>query len=250
MKRAFGIDSSYHDIKFDPKSSECALDFAFLRTSYALTQDKIFLDSAKRCIDADLPWMVYHYLSTGVPWKEQVYFVLEIVSRVHGTPAAYWIDFEQAYNEMNMKFAIECSQAIQMMIQWVDQKVGLYTNNNLYNMYIAKSGDWHKSCPLWISWPINNYTSNLKPLLPDKRQGGDWQFWQYNYKGNGTKYGLGRSYAADLDVFNGTAKELAEWFGNKPAVPSEPHKRVRNIDTSWYETGNQLEIKNTVEYEN
>lgn len=147
MKRAFGLDSSVHDISFDPLEADIAVDFVFLRTGYALMKDKIFLDSAIKCDDAGLPWMAYHYLSTAVPWNDQVDFMVEMTSKAPGLPAAYWIDFELAYNEMTLNFASECAQAIQLLTISVSQKVGLYTNNYLYNAYIAKSDSWHLGCP-------------------------------------------------------------------------------------------------------
>jgi len=268
MKRANGLDSSAHDIFFEPAEAEIKVDFAMLRTGYALMRDKIFLDSAARSEDAGLLWMVYHYLSTGVPWRDQIESMLSMVNQATrgancAGPFAYWIDFETAYNEMSISFAIQCAEAINLLRSLVEKKVGLYTNNDLYDRFIAKSGDWHLDIPLWISWPINDYHNDRQPLIPEKRLSKGWDFWQRTYKGNGLKHGLGRYYAADLDVFNGSLKDLKKWLGPHPStapgsaqdppsevvsLPAAEGLTVKTVDTSWVQSEKGIEIINTVKY--
>lgn len=257
-KRAYGLDSSAHDIFFEPAQADIKVDFCILRTGYALMRDKIFLDSAKNCLDANKLWMVYHYLSTGVPWRDQVEFMLNIVSQVPGKPSAYWIDFETAYNQMSISFANQCCQAMELLSSKVVKRVGLYTNNDLYDHFIARSGDWHLDYPLWISWPITDYHNDRQPLIPELRHGKGWDFWQFNSKGNGQKHGLGRFHAADLDVFNGTKKDLEKWLDPSTAdcpstvdveASSTQDIKVKSVDTTWIQEDGKVKILNIVSYE-
>lgn len=69
-----------------------------------------------------------------------------------------------------------------------------------------------KEWKLWIAqypFTVPNLDTG-KPFIPGGRT--NWTIWQYTAKGKGTQYGLARSNAADLDVFNGTAQEFRDWL--------------------------------------
>ena len=228
--RAQGLDTSHHDIYFRPAESQHRIDFAILRTGYGIMPDRIFVDSATNVANSDIPVpMVYHYLSTGAPITDQVNNMLSMVAKTPLKPRAYWWDFETYYNEMNVGFAYELKQAIELTKQKTGSVVGLYTNMWLYNEYVSKSGDWHLTTPFWYSWPTTAYDPfTQNPYLPASRKDGGWSIWQYNFNGVGTEWGLGRSYAADLDVYNGTLEDLKAWVGigdepeNPEPEPEEP----------------------------
>ncbi len=212
MKRALGYDSSYFDKWLKPDQESIPVDFLILRTGYGMMEDSIFQQSAREVGTLKAVKMVYHYFSSGSPWKEQVERHLEICGKAPWTPACHWIDFENAYNEMTMKFAEECLQAIEYLLK-LDKKAGIYTNLYLYNHYFGPAAG-EKQYPLWLSWPIDSWEikpdiHKYRPILPNLRD--DWDFWQYSFRGNGTEYGAGRTYAFDLDVFHGSPAELQAW---------------------------------------
>lgn len=230
--RAEGLDSSKYDGYFKPAQATKPIDFAILRTSYGMYTDGIFFDSARALADSDVPVrMVYHYLSSGADPVDQVSYFLDKVGKSSIDPHAYWIDFEGAYNEMSIDFAIECSYAVKKCIEWTGKTTGIYTNVDTYDRYISKSGTWHTNTPLWIAWPTS-YAST--PLLPEGRAGSisAWDIWQYSWTGKGTDYGTARASALDLDIYDGTLEELLDRFCvDIPNPPPPPSIKLEHILT-------------------
>ena len=86
--------------------------------------------------------------------------------------------------------------------------------------------------PLWIA----NYKNEVIPgitqpteIEPWKRLGKTWTFWQYTANGNGPAYGA-ESGSIDLNYFNGTEKELADFaYDNPTPPPAQPGNRLGQI---------------------
>jgi lysozyme len=75
----------------------------------------------------------------------------------------------------------------------------LYVNGSIYNNYFA--GESLKY-PIWFAYP-----RDPAPKLPD---GKNWTFWQYAFHG-----GVGGiDGEVDLDAFNGTQAQFADWVQN------------------------------------
>jgi hypothetical protein len=190
-----------------------------MRTGYGLMEDRIVRETAKAVSSVPVK-MVYHYLSSAVPVKEQVDRHLGICKLLPYPVDFHWVDFEHYYNEMGLDFARECVQFISRVNNhYGAQKCGIYTNRWLHDGYYSKVSGGQD--PLWFSWPIDEWQGDIEafargsvttPLLPDGRSGADWLFWQFSYKGDGVEWGAGRSYAFDLNVFNGTRAELLRRF--------------------------------------
>ncbi len=55
------------------------------------------------------------------------------------------------------------------------------------------------------------------------RSPGDWHLWQWSADGNnmGDEFGV-HSHAVDLNVFNGTVVDMADWLGMTLDEPAPP----------------------------
>lgn len=227
MNRALGFDSSYYDKWLKPTTESIQVDFVILRAGYGMVEDSIFVDSANNIDNLDSAKMVYHYFSSGSPWKAQMDRHLEICGKAPWIPAFHWVDFETAYNEMTMKFAEECIKAIEYLCKW-HKKAGIYTKLYLYNQFIGPATGT-KQYPLWLSWLVDSWDvkpdiHEYKPILPNLRE--DWDIWQYSFTGDGTLYGAGRSHAFDLNVYHGSPEDLTEWLQQGSSPPeADPFKQ-------------------------
>ena len=208
--RAHGIDVSKYDRTFYPDLATHQLDFVTQRLSYGLKRDEAYTELWQGVEQVELRGG-YHYLSSGVPWRDQMDFFLELA----GTDYLWLaVDFEVAYNNVNLWFAEELGQSLAYLDANFAGKVLMYTNRYLYNEWIA-SRAWAKKFELWLAqyWDIPN--PNKNPSLPSKRD--KWTMWQYWHRANSLKYGLTRRWAGDVNVFNGTVEQMKEWANVKQA---------------------------------
>lgn len=119
-------------------------------------------------------------------------------------------------------------QDVQNIRSWVDdvkRKTGkpvlLYTRATVFNPQILPNGgEILRDLDLWIArYPDDPatamqgdpYDGDNSVKIPGRR---DWRFWQYSDRNNGkgAQYGA-RTASVDLNVYNGTRQELAEWLG-------------------------------------
>ena len=65
--------------------------------------------------------------------------------------------------------------------------------------------------------------------MPRERE--DWTLWQYTATGEGTKYGVARAKALDMDVFNGDVQDMWEWLlsDESEAVPEPAEPAVAQV---------------------
>ena len=211
MSRAVGVDLSWWDVSFDPRKATKQIDFAILRTGYGLMKDSAFEKLYAGVALVPIRG-AYHYLSTGVPWQAQAdKFLSSVADREFHF---YVCDFEEAYNEMTVKFSMEANQWMDYVSRASGKRVMLYTSPNLYDLYA-----WHycSSWPLWLAqyWSLLPKPGR-NPALPKKRKAGDWHIWQWaseiNYKGHAKEYGCLETNSVDIDVFNGTVEEMRIWL--------------------------------------
>ena len=211
-ERAHGLDISKYDLFFHPENAIAQLDFVVQRISYRTTRDEAF--------DSLLPGVMkvpirggYHYLNSDADWKTQADKFLSYVA-----PYKYHFfncDFEDSFNNLSFDFVYDAWN----WIQYVQDKTGipvlLYTSPSLYNAWIAPSQsvlriNWN-TIDLWTAQWFFTPNPNGTPSNPTGRTGG-WKLWQYTDKGDGTKYGVARPTACDLDVFNGTVEQMRSWL--------------------------------------
>jgi GH25 family lysozyme M1 (1,4-beta-N-acetylmuramidase) len=214
--RAHGIDISKYDVRFEPQTATGQLDFVIQRVSYNLMRDDAFETLLPGVLQIPVRG-AYHYLRSSTDWRAQADVYLSII---RGCDYHFSVcDFEGAYNTLSTAFARNAWQ----WIDYVEQKTGrpciIYTSPSLYKSYILPTGlDWNR-IKYWQAQYPPSPDPNSEPSLPAGRRG--WTFWQYTSKGNGLLYGLGRSTAADLDVYNGTLNELKVEFGiNDEEIPN------------------------------
>lgn len=210
--RAHGPDISKYDLKFDRSLIENQLDFVIQRVSYRKTRDEAF-DTLYPGV-AETPIRIgYHYLNSDTPWKDQADVFLNIISGKGYQAVA--CDFEESFNTMSVSFANDAFQWIKYVAQHTGLPTLLYTSPNMYNQYITPSKirygiNWDV-VDYWQAQWFNTPNPNGSPVMPTGRTGG-WKLWQYTAKADGTRYGLGRSTACDLNVFNGTVDDMRAWL--------------------------------------
>lgn len=217
--RAHGIDISKYDLEFVPENATGQLDFVWQRISYRLTRDEAFEKLLPGVMRVPIR-MGYHYLNSGTDWKAQADAYLSYISGLEYH--AHAVDFEGTANTLSQSFAYDAWK----WRDYVEQKTGkithLYTGRYLYQDWLIPSQktygiNWD-TVPLWHAQYFYVPNPDGTPNLPTGRNTG-WTFWQYTSSGNGNTYGAGRSYACDLDVFNGTPDELKEYLNIGGTVP-------------------------------
>ena len=215
--RVYGIDISKYDLVFNPAQATTRFDFVIQRASYGMVMDQAFTTLLPGVLDVPIRG-AYHYLSSAVPWKDAANRFLDICGARF---QFYACDYEKYYNNVNAAFRDSCLKWIAYVEQQSQKPVLLYTNISLYNDWFSPLPMVAK-IPLWLAWysafwPVTSPNPASNPRLPNKRT--TWHFWQYWDRGNGKAYGLGRTHAGDLDVFNGTLEQLRAWAGQSIPVP-------------------------------
>lgn len=210
--RAHGLDLSKYDLFFRPEQATSQLDFVVQRISYGTTRDEKFDELVPGVMQVPIRGG-YHYFSSWIDWKTQADRYLQYVS-----PYEYHFhncDFEDAFNVLSKDVAKRAWN----WIHYVEDKTGrptlLYTSPSLYNDYIYPSQlqygiNWN-DVDLWTAQWFFTPNPNGTPSTPRGRTK-PWKLWQYTDKGDGTKYGVARPTACDLDVYNGTVQQMMEWL--------------------------------------
>lgn len=218
--RAHGNDVSKYEVRFTPATAKVLPDFIEQRLSYGQMADEAFdvLSPAVQTIPIRGAW---HYLSSALHWQDQADFFLNLAAKA-GTFSHYSCDFETSYNNVNLPFVYNCWQFIQYIKKQTGLPCLLYTNPNLYDLWIGPSQkvygiDWG-TVDLWVAqyWFLR---SNSNPGMPKTRINLapgvlPWTFWQW-FEGEhntfGPAYGMG-SAGAEMDDFNGTPDQLRAKF--------------------------------------
>lgn len=210
--RAHGLDISKYDQFFKPETATGQLDFVVQRVSYGIKRDEAF--------DVLVPGVMrtpirggYHYLSSWYDWRTQADAYLDYVAGYNYD--FHCCDFEGAFNTLSPAFAKQAWDWIDYVEQRTGKRTLLYTSLSLYNQYIAPSekayGIMWNTVPLWQAQWLLTPNPNGTPGTPTGRQV-PWRLWQYTDKGDGTKYGVARATACDLDVYNGTVEDMRTWL--------------------------------------
>ena len=239
--RAHGIDISKYDQYFLPDEVINQLDFIVQRASYRVTRDELFLQLVGGVMRVGIRG-AYHYLNSDATWQNQADKFLSIVAPYDYH--FYVCDFEGSYNIMNSSFAKMAWDWIQYVRQQTGKPILLYTSPSLYNSYIAPSQgvygiDWN-TVPLWTAQWFFIPNPDGTPSTPTGRTAG-WKLWQYTDKGDGTKYGVARPTACDLNVYNGTVAQMKTWLGIDTTPPPEPlpaivdgYQQIRRYNSDVY----------------
>jgi GH25 family lysozyme M1 (1,4-beta-N-acetylmuramidase) len=229
--RAQGIDISHNQERYDPSAKKH--DFVFLRASYNLKKDRKIEQHAASIANVPVKGAYHYYRSDKASsdplfWQEQADFFLEVVKDLNFD--IFVLDFERKYNTPSMRFGAGAKQWIDYVGEQTGKKVLLYSNPSSYQEYLLPYGQhWMNDYPFWCAqYPFYGWNDKLtnvfsihggwNPRLPAGHQ--EWKFWQFSADGNqrGPENGIprmpwhGGNPAVDLDVFNGTLKELLDWL--------------------------------------
>jgi lysozyme len=131
--------------------------------------------------------------------------------------------------DLEVANGVDKTQIISRVKVWLDrveQRLGrkpfIYSGISFLETYLSEIGGappaWSKDYPLWLGWYPYNYTPGMKPRLP--RGWFTWTIWQYSKDGQVN----GINAEVDMDLFNGTLKNLYEFCGiNFPALAPVQH---------------------------
>jgi GH25 family lysozyme M1 (1,4-beta-N-acetylmuramidase) len=210
--RAHGLDISKYDQFFKPEMATGQLDFVVQRVSYGVKRDEAFATLVPSVMKVPMRGG-YHYLSSWYDWRTQADAYLDFIAGYDYQ--FHCCDFEGAFNTLSTGFAKQAWDWINYIEQRTGKRTLLYTSLSLYNQYIAPSekvyGIMWNTVPLWQAQWLLTPNPNGTPGTPIGRQV-PWRLWQYTDKGDGTKYGVARSTACDLDVYNGTVEDMRTWL--------------------------------------
>lgn len=226
MTRAHGIDISLWQGSFDPPEDRDDLNFVIVKASDGTAEDPKFESYLDPIRNVPIRG-AYHYFRSDSPWKDQAEFFLNTVDdqAFH----FYALDIEQKNNERSEQFAKDAEKWLRHVADATEAKVLYYTNPDTYKTWLDPFVDWMKDWPLWIAQYWLNPSPEKHPALPDGVE--DWKLYQYSADGNlkGPDYGV-ESPSIDLDVFNGTVREMRVWLGlDDPMTEEEMDERLEDI---------------------
>lgn len=178
------------------------LSFAYIKaTNGSDYTDKKFAYNWENAKKSGLAIGAYHLFSYDQPALEQARNFISTVPP-GGLPPAVDVEL-YGKDRDNPPEQEKTVQALAQFLNKIEQHYGkkpvIYATKKAYQLYIMGHFDDN---PLWIRNPKS------EPVLPDGRK---WMFWQYNNDGELKGY-WGESRFIDLNVFNGTKKEFAEFM--------------------------------------
>ena len=218
MPRSEGNDISKWQVFFDPTLTTELQEFIIQRASWAGYPDELFEEMFVGVSQFPLRG-AYHYYSSGIPWLQQAeLFKSQVLGRGF---RCLVVDYETKYNNLTERTALE----LLAFLRWLRDEfpgvqIMVYTSVFIYRDYIEPWAPEVAEFPWWVA----RFPNTVDPQVdaPDLQEEGlertDWTFWQYSSKGDGKKYGVGSEFI-DLNVFNGTTDELAQFWSFTPPPP-------------------------------
>ena len=229
-----GIDvSHWQDDKSTPqkmdfqKAAANGAKFVFIKVSERGSIDRDFEYNWDAAKDAGLLRGGYHFLRWDLTGLIQARIFSELLRDDPGElpPVA---DFEAPRlgsrypsNALLEQFLVEVETKL-------DRKPMIYTSPGYWNIHgrnkHTKNFDQKWAYyPLWVAHYVKNFQpGESKPydMQPWTGMGKTWTFWQYTAVGDGPAYGA-ESKGIDLNLFNGTLKELNDFaYGTPPIDPT------------------------------
>lgn len=199
--RAEGIDVSSYQPAVDWTVVQANKSFAFIKATEALSfVDSHYADHIEGADAAGLMFGAYHFFRPEIDAIAQATHFLDVVSTSPlGLPTLPLV----LDVEIN-SHGLQPGAVIDGVAAWVDyvtaqtkRRPMVYTMPGFWNTLPAGHFDCSKAY-LWVA-----HFGVMRPLIPNGWS--DWTFWQYTDKGGAQ--GVGPNM--DLDVFNGTANDLA-----------------------------------------
>ncbi|MCC6300179.1 MAG: LysM peptidoglycan-binding domain-containing protein [Anaerolineales bacterium] len=154
----------------------------------------------------------YCYFHPNLDARAQADHFIDVVRSVPGkADLPYALDLEVA----NGVEKTEIVSGAKVWLDRVEDRLGkkpfIYSGVSFLETYFSEIGggppSWTKDYPLWLAWYPFTYSPGMKPRLP--RGWFKWTIWQYSKDGAVD----GINAEVDMDLFNGTLKELYEFAG-------------------------------------
>ncbi len=202
-----GVDVSYYQGEIDWKVLEGeGLDFAFIKATEGSSHiDSKFEENWQGASETDLRLGAYHFFSFESEGETQAKHFISVVPKQEGMLPPV-VDIEFYGNRFHNKPDVaETRKQLQNLLDELENYYGvkpvIYATESSYSMYIRGAFNEY---PLWIR---NVYFS------PNVGMPGKWVFWQYDSEARLRGYS-GEEEHIDLNVFNGSEKEWADFLKN------------------------------------
>lgn len=233
----YGIDIGPYTKKVDwPLLKAKGIEFAVIKATQGDTiTNKLFGAMAEGAKAAGLVVGLYQWCDPLKDAKKQADYFLDQTCGVTFDFAAvdleqYWADWSEWPKRITKKLTPEkISSVTKATVQHIqngmrEKRVLVYTRASFIHDYAMPATAWLKDWPLWVAhWAFNpgkmpsswealfekNPPYELVPALP--KGCAEWVLHQWS----GDKFVLPGMYdiAVDLDSFDGTVKQLREYFG-------------------------------------
>ena len=204
-----GIDISHHQFTIDwPLVKTAGIAFAYIKaTEGGDGVDEDFAENWAGARDAGLARGAYHFYNFCKTASEQAAnFIKTVPADADALPAT--IDLEASADCPTMPAKAAFRKDLAGFVAKIRAVYGhapiLYVNYAVYDKYFKGEKDPYK---FWIA-----DTNHTAPAMPS------WTMWQYGWHGQVA----GVPDEVDLDVFNGTAEELAALSGPNGVMVAQP----------------------------
>ncbi len=223
-----GIDLFHGDVVAPDGFAQLkAAGFAFVihkATQGLTTYDKQYAARRVQAKAVGLLWGAYDF-NTGDDPVDQVNRFLDVAEPDAST--RLWLDFEDN-RASPMTYRMACTY-----LNYIDERTaklgvpmcGVYGGNRIKELVPAGDTVFAKR-PLWLcQYKLGNFDSldALKPHIDIPRQWKNWTLLQYTGDGIGplphNAPGV-VTHGVDLNVFDGTAEQLAAWWTDKAIEPA------------------------------
>jgi len=234
--RAQGPDLSHWKDFYDPEKGTQRTDFAIMK----LTEGTAYVDSRIDAIWSGVQKVPirggFHYQRSGMSWQAQADFFLKVAARYDFHMLI--LDVEPFNNTLNDSFFADAYRIINFWTEKQPSKrVMLYTNKDIFQnwmypaikrLYGASGVKWLcEDVPFWYAQYWNEWSVDKDPSMPAQRA--TWDLWQITARADPKEWGAG-SLSLDLNVFNGTPEEMADWVRvTLPTPEPEPEPEPEPI---------------------
>ena len=210
-----GIDVSHWQGNVDwTKTKQSGVSFAFIKaTEGTSVKDDTFQKNFNDCKSNGILVGAYHFgHASNDPTQEANFFCSVVAGKQFDLPVV--LDIEIADGVSKNKIVEYVRTWITTVETVLKTRVILYSGAWFAKTYLSAFGEY----PLWLA----QYTDNTTPVAVDGFK--DWTFWQFTQSGRV----LGVNGFVDVNVFNGTLKELKElYYTLKPETANESIKYLQ-----------------------
>ncbi|GEM_PF-6062081 len=191
----------------------------FIKASEAVWPDPLFTTHWSEAREVGLLRGAYHFWRPDQTPEKQAQKFFEIVQGTGDMgelPPVLDVEMRGKSSDV-----LTCLKEIERLF---GKRPIIYTAQGIWNT--LGSTPWARDYPLWIAnyriagtvrWSEDLVETVMQksPFLPNAWKGADWTLWQFTQRGHGPDFGLdwSKSKQIDLNVFNGTLKDLEKFAG-------------------------------------